>query len=231
MLMKVKICGLMRDEDVEAVNNYVPDFIGFVFAGEKRRLTCEQALKLRERLDKKITVVGVFVNADPKDIIMLCEKKVIDVVQLHGDEDAEYILELKKHVRNKIIKAVRVKDCGQVIEAAELPADYFLFDSYVENMYGGSGKRLDYRVLSEAFNMLEKNNLDYFLAGGINLGNIDEVINSIDKFKYKPLCLDISSGVETDGWKDAEKIREVISKIVTVYKMKGNEINDKWKIW
>ena len=89
---KIKICGLKRKKDIEIVNKYRPDYIGFVFAGSKRKVTKEQAMELRKMLNPDILVVGVFVNEDIDKIVDLVEDKVIDLIQLHGDEDKEYII-------------------------------------------------------------------------------------------------------------------------------------------
>lgn len=210
--MKIKICGLMRDDDIEAVNDFMPDYIGFVFAGEKRRLAAEQARELKNRLSSGIIAVGVFVNASIDYIEGLCADKIIDVVQLHGDEDTGYIEKLKRVVDNQIIKAVRVKNYKQILSAVKLPVDYLLFDTYEEDMYGGSGRTFDYSVLQEAFVQMEKPCTKYFLAGGIDINNIEAIKKYAAGLRYQPYCLDVSTGVETDGKKERIKIGQMIDK-------------------
>lgn len=210
--MKVKICGLMAEKDIDAVNKYMPDYIGLVFAGEKRRLEVKQAEELRNKLCSDILAVGVFVNAPIDYIEGLCNNGIIDIIQIHGDEDLQYIDALKRKVSNKIIKAVRVKDSIQIIDALKLPADYFLFDTYADGMYGGSGKTFDYSILKEAFDKIgEEGCPEYFLAGGINADNVERIYKSVKELKYPPYCLDISSGAETAGKKDDKKIEQLIN--------------------
>jgi phosphoribosylanthranilate isomerase len=120
-MAKIKICGLMRVQDIAAVNDALPDYIGFVFARSKRRIDPWKARELRACLDPFIKAVGVFVNEYIKNIVKLCDSDVIDLIQLHGDENEEYINELKGHVSKKIIKAVRVRDTEDIIRAADRP--------------------------------------------------------------------------------------------------------------
>lgn len=201
MSTKVKICGLRREEDILLANDCKPDYIGFVFAKSKRQVSGETAAKLKQLLNSDIQAVGVFVNASIEEIAELCEKHIIDVVQLHGDEDQDYILELKKYVKNPIVKAVRVKNTEQILEAENLPCDMLLLDTYTKGQYGGSGTTFDYELIPK----LRK---PYFLAGGLTIENVTQAI-----MRCKPYAVDISSGVETDGWKDAEKVRTLIEKV------------------
>ena len=203
--VKLKICGLKRSEDVLLVNRYRPDYAGFVFAGEKRRITPEQAAELRRLLLPEIQSVGVFVNADPELIIRLAETGVIDLIQLHGDEDENYIKQLRQRTKHKILRALRVQRAEDIIRAAELSADYLLFDTYRPGMYGGSGKSFDWRIIGEAQESLESRGKylpDYFMAGGICAENVAEAI------ALQSYALDVSSGVEADGVKSEEKLRE-----------------------
>ena len=105
-MTKIKICGLSRIEDIDAVNLALPDYVGFVFAESRRKVNFVQAKRLKNMLDKRILAVGVFVNADMNNIIDLCKAQIIDLIQLHGDEDNIYIEELKKLVSCSVIKAV-----------------------------------------------------------------------------------------------------------------------------
>lgn len=208
-LTKIKICGLTRIEDIHAVNTFLPDYIGFVFAKSRRRITIAQAKTLKSQLDQRIQAVGVLVNASIPLIVKLVEDKVIDIIQLHGDEPNDYIVTLKQYVSVPIIKAVRVKSAAQILSAQDLPCDMLLLDTYQEGQYGGSGKTFDYSMIPP----LQK---PYFIAGGIRCDNVTDVI-----LRTHPYGVDISSGVETDGVKDPEKIKRVMQ---TVAKINEKEV-------
>ena len=198
-MTKIKICGLSRVEDIEAANQFKPDYIGFVFAeGSKRRVTKEQAARLKAALDPAILAVGVFVNAPVSEVQELCCEKIIDIVQLHGDEDESYISELKNAISNPVIKAIRVQSTEQLILADSLPCDTLLLDSFNAEQYGGTGKSFDYTLIPRLKH-------SFFLAGGLNADNIIFAIDTCH-----PEVIDISGGVETNGVKDPEKIRTII---------------------
>lgn len=203
-MTKIKICGLSRIEDIEAVNLARPDYIGFVFAKSKRQVDGETAKILKEALDPGIKAVGVFVNHPVTEIIALVEDGIIDVIQLHGDEDDETIRVLRKAVSAPIIKAMRIKDKNDIKETI---ADHRLFDTYDPTQYGGSGVCFNWDLLTDIHE-------DFFLAGGLNIDNIAAAINQVN-----PYCVDISSGVETDGKKDRNKIIKIVEKI----RRKNNE--------
>lgn len=196
-MTKLKICGLTRRQDIDIVNGALPDYIGFVFAESRRRVTPLQAAGLKARLDPRVKAVGVFVNADIDGIAALVRDGVIDLVQLHGGEDAAYITELRSEIACPVIKAVRVQSAAQVLHAETLPCDYLLLDAFRRDAYGGTGTAFDYALIPT----LTK---PYFLAGGLNAGNVKKAL------EMQPYCLDISSGVETDGVKDERKIREIM---------------------
>ncbi len=200
-MSKIKICGLKRPEDIKMVNDYEPDYGGFVFAGTRRRIDFDTAKELRSLMDPNIQAVGVFVNEKIDFIESLCQENIIQLVQLHGDEGEDYIQELKKRVSAPLIKAIRVKSAGQVLEAEKLPVDFLLLDAYVEGAYGGSGVTFDKTLIPE----LEK---PYFLAGGLTAENVLERMEGLN-----PYGVDVSSGVESMGFKDEEKIRAFIYKI------------------
>ncbi len=204
MSVKIKICGLTRPQDIQYVNDALPDFIGFVFAKSKRQVTAEIAEQLRNCLDSSITPVGVFVNEDMDKITTLCKKGIIDIIQLHGDESADYIAALRQKINNPIIKAVRVRDSESVRAACSLPCDYLLLDTYSGNDYGGTGKAFDWRLISDTAR-------PFFLAGGISAENAETAIKNI-----RPYCLDVSSGVETDSFKDRNKILNIVNLVRSV---------------
>jgi len=207
-MTKVKICGLRRLEDVDAVNRALPDFVGFVFAASRRRVDVATAARLRERLDRRIQAVGVFVNQDVEFIAALCRDGVIDVAQLHGDEDGEYIGRLRACCGCPVIKTVGIDGGvdgsrgvgGRVGVADALPAgvEYVLFDT-ASAARGGVGRTFDWRVL------VGYAGPPYFLAGGLSVANVTDAIRTLS-----PFAVDVSSGVETDGAKDAAKIEQFV---------------------
>lgn len=197
-MTKVKICGLTRAEDIYAVNKWQPEYIGFVFARSKRQVTKELAADLKALLDPQIRSVGVFTDAPADQIVNLAEHKIIDVVQLHGHENENYIKELKRNILCPIVKAVRVKEYAQVGQALESKADYLLFDAYSEAAMGGMGEVFDWTLLKDI-------KRPYFLAGGLSPENVRKAIRICH-----PYGVDVSSGVETAGIKDTIKVREFI---------------------
>lgn len=197
--MKIKLCGLSRFEDIQAANRYKPDYVGFIFAeNSKRFISSEQAARLKNKLDSEIKAVGVFVNAPIQQIQALCHEKIIDIVQLHGDEDAQYVSKLKSLVTNPIVCAVRVQSAEQLLRADRLPCDALLLDSYDPQKHGGTGKAFDYALIPELKH-------PYFLAGGLRENNVMAAIGSC-----KPAGVDISGGVETGGVKDPQKMQAII---------------------
>jgi phosphoribosylanthranilate isomerase len=200
-MTQIKICGLTRKEDIEAVNRWLPDYIGFVFANSRRRVTPEQARLLKDGLDYRIKAVGVFTNEPVESIAALCEKGVIDIVQLHGDENEEFIRQLKQKTACPVMKAVRVQSTEQILEAQKLPCDLLLLDTYQKGKYGGSGKKFDHSLIPA----LQK---PFFLAGGLDCANIAQAV-----LECHPFALDVSSGAETDGVKDEDKIRQITQTI------------------
>lgn len=210
--MKIKICGLKRPEDVDYVNQAHSDWAGFVFAGTRRKIDYETACQLKLALDPGIVSVGVFVNAESSFIIHLVEEGVLDMVQLHGDEDRGYIETLRSALQARgkaqvpIIKAVRVRSAEQVLEAQQLPVEYLLLDAFTTDEYGGSGKVFDHELIPK----LTK---PYILAGGIDSKNVNAILRFLSENGKMPVCIDVSSSVETNGYKDKEKIKEMVAAI------------------
>lgn len=199
-MIKIKICGLLRPEDIEYVNEALPDYIGFVFARSRRQVTEEQAELLKKSLDKRIHAVGVFVNAPMEDAVGLLENGVIDIAQLHGNEDEAYVEELKSKTRCPVIKAVKVESTEDILTMQNNPADYLLLDHGA----GGTGEAFDWSLASDC-------RKPFFLAGGIHAGNVENALE-----KLSPYAIDLSSGVETDGVKDREKIIEIVRRVRNV---------------
>lgn len=198
-MVKVKICGLRRPEDIEAANAAKPDYVGFIFVeGTKRYVEPIQAAQFRKDLAGDIQTVGVFVNAPIEEIVAICQAGTIDLVQLHGEEDQAYIAHLKGQVDQNIIKSVSVGD-ELVVDPNQ--ADYLLFDSLSPSR-GGSGKIFDWKMVSA---YQEK---PFFLAGGLGVENIEEALKVV-----RPYAVDASSSLETDGVKDPVKMQEFVAKI------------------
>ncbi len=214
-MTKIKICGLKTLEDAQKVNLYLPEYIGFVFANTKRFVTDEQALMIKQALDKRIQAVGVFVDDSMDHIISLCSKNIIDIVQLHGNESEEYVKKLKNQTNTAVIKAIKVQSVKQVLHMMSEEADFLLFDTYKKGMYGGTGERFPLEVLKDSLSaLLERNRRikPYFLAGGFNSDNVEETIRQIGCY-----AVDVSTGVETNGVKDGVKIKRFIEKVRTIY--------------
>ncbi len=200
-MIRIKICGLTREKDIDSVNRCLPDYAGFVMADSRRRISPEQAEQFKQKLDRRIKTVGVFVNESLPVVIDLCTRGIIDVVQLHGDETEAYIRQLQQSVTCPVIKAVRVRDAEQITAADTSPADLLLLDTHLADQYGGSGQTFDWAIIPPITK-------PFFLAGGLNAGNILSAVTSCH-----PYGVDISSGVETDGIKDETKIRDIITLI------------------
>ena len=193
----IKICGLTRQCDIDAVNAARPEYVGFVFVKHRLQVSASHAKVLRRRLSPEIVPVGVFVNERIEQIISLVRGGVIDAIQLHGEEDEEYINTLKALTTSPVIKAVSVLKKGDVEQWLDTRADYILLDS----KGGATGKLFDWHLIGNVPR-------PFFLAGGLNVQNIDAAIEQV-----RPYAVDISSGVETGGLKDPTKINELIRRI------------------
>ncbi len=203
-MTKIKICGLSNIRDIETVNMYMPDYIGFVFAKSTRQVSDTMAKSLKEALNKEISAVGVFVNESIDNIVSICDRGIIDMIQIHGDEDEDYIRKLKSMTEKPVIRAFRIRSIEDIKRAERCSADYVLLDSYSKETYGGSGHKFSWDLTKEI-------GRDFFLAGGIHGSNILEAVS-----RCHPFCIDVSSGVETKGQKDMEKIRDIIKKVRSV---------------
>ncbi len=198
-MTKIKMCGLFRGEDINYVNEIKPEYIGFVFYKKSHRyVDFEKAARLKEKLDKSIKAVGVFVDEDISFIKSLVHENIIDVIQLHGKEDASYMQKLRTDselANTPVIKALQVKDNSDDLE------DYFReFDPFV-NFYlidsgMGSGSSFDWKLI-------KKPSKPFFLAGGLSISNIEEALSTVD-----PYAVDVSSGIETLKVKDFDKMKQ-----------------------
>lgn len=193
-MTKIKLCGIKSEDDIKVINEVLPDYIGFVFAGKsKRYISFDTAKILKSKLDNRVKAVGVFVNEDIENIAYLVKNKIIDIVQLHGNEDDRYINTLKKKINVPIIYAYQIKSKAD-IKSVKNDTDFILLDAGA-----GCGETFD-EALLEGFDS------EYFLAGGLSIDNIKEKI-----IKLHPFGVDVSSGIETEGKKDAAKIRKFVS--------------------
>lgn len=188
---KIKICGLFRINDTDFINEAMPDYAGFVFYERSHRyVTKEQARCLRQTIHSKILTVGVFVNHDLQFVKELYDSKIISIIQLHGDENEEYISALKAKLPSaEIWKAFTVRSSGDILKAEKSTADRILLDNG-----GGTGKSFDWSLAKGL-------NKDIILAGGLNPENIRQAVES-----FNPYAVDLSSGVEKDNVKDRDKI-------------------------
>ena len=198
--MIVKMCGIRREEDAAYADEVCPDYVGFVFADSPRQVSVEEAVRFRKDMRKEIRCVGVFVNETPEKIAEIAVRVPLDAVQLHGDETEEDIRKLRSLCDKEIWKAARVKSAEDIQKVQMLPADRILLDSFSKEAYGGTGRTIRLDILKEA-----EITKPYFLAGGLNPENLKGILDEIH-----PEGIDISSGIETDGYKDLEKMKKIM---------------------
>lgn len=191
----IKICGIRRDVDCEYINEAMPDYAGFIFWEPSfRYIDREKSVQLRKLINKDIKTVGVFVDAEIYEILDIVMSGAIDVVQLHGHEDEDYIKKLRETSGIPIWKAFKVRSDKDLEAAVKSSADMVLLD----NGYG-TGECFDHTLLRDI-------GRDYILAGGLNPDNIEEI-----RANYNPYMIDLSSGVETDKYKDRDKIIKAVN--------------------
>ena len=196
-MTKIKLCGLSRPEDIQAANRLRPDYVGFVFAPKSRRfVTPTQAKALKEALDEGIQAVGVFVDAPVDQVARLLHEGVIDVAQLHGHEEDGYIQMLRRQTERPIWQAFQVRCVGDLVPAQTSAADCILLDSGA-----GTGKVFDWALLPYI-------NRPYFLAGGLDAANVTDALR-----QAHPYGVDVSSGIESDGRKDREKMAQFVAAV------------------
>ncbi|SFG70597.1 phosphoribosylanthranilate isomerase [Lachnospiraceae bacterium C7] len=201
-MTKVKLCGFSRDADIKGANSLKPDYIGFVFAKKsKRYVSKEEAIRLKSKLDKDIKVVGVFVDEKIETILEYLEKNIIDIPQLHGKEDNNYIEKLKKYTDKPIIKAFQIKKRDDLESIEACKADYLLLDAGA-----GDGKTFNWQ-------WLENVKRPYFLAGGLNCNNVTSAIDTVEFHNGNLYAVDVSSGIETNGVKDYKKMKTFIDTV------------------
>lgn len=193
MSVKIKLCGMFRECDIDYANEAQPDYIGFVleFPKSHRSIDMQTAERLKRRLSPGIKAVGVFVNSAETTCAEYANCGIIDLIQLHGGEDAEYIKRLRALTDAPIIKAVKVRSAEDIAQAQELGADYLLLDNGT-----GTGQCFDHSLIDRA--VIRQ---PFFLAGGLTPENLRQAALDI-----QPYCVDLSSGIETDRVKDREKM-------------------------
>ncbi len=197
-MTKIKLCGLTRPEDIAAANELKPEYIGFVFAAKsKRAVSREMAAELKTRLFPEIQAVGVFVNEAPETVAGLLNAGIIDVAQLHGQENESYVECLRKLTNKPLIQAFRVDGPESLAKAEKSPADLILLDSGA----GGTGTAFDWTLL-------EKFKRPYFLAGGLGPDTVGDAVK-----RLHPYAVDVSSGIETEGKKDEQKMAAFVAAV------------------
>ena len=236
---KIKMCGISKVETIPAIVDAKPDYMGLVFAPSKRQVTVEQAKTLVDELHKqyekaygevtapmntgtaqdgqdsqefvqgnsnfeKIKTVGVFVNETVENLLKIAEEVKLDVIQLHGDEDETFIQSLKERTNVEVWKAVQVRSAADAEKWIDSSADMLLFDAYHKDERGGTGEVFDWSSLDE----FER---PFMLAGGIDSTNVARAIRTV-----RPYGIDISSGIETEGVKDDEKIKAFTNIVRTI---------------
>lgn len=196
-MTRVKICGLKDIEHVQVAVEAGANAIGFIFATSHRQISLSQAKILANEVPSEVLKIGVFVN-ETKEIMEQYAREIpLDLVQLHGDESPEFVETLSVPV----IKALSITSEDDVRKAASYNVDYYLFDTPGVEFRGGSGHTFDWTLLDKVNIPKDK----VILAGGLDAGNIQEAIQSV-----QPFMVDVSSGVETEKRKDAKKIRAFV---------------------
>lgn len=198
-LTKIKICGLKCEDDILYANKLKPDYVGFVFAKSKRQIDKYIAKKLITKLDENIKTVGVFLNNSVDTVKEIAEFCELDIIQLHGDEPPEYC----NFFDREVWKAFRVKTKESFKNLKHYNANGYLLDTYTEEAYGGTGKTFNWSLASK----ISKEKF-IILAGGLSENSIDKAIDIV-----KPAVVDVSSGVETNGSKDFDKMERFIGKV------------------
>lgn len=196
-MTRIKLCGLWRPCDIEAANELKPEYIGFVFALQsKRAVTPEKAAELKRLLLPGIKAVGVFVDEAPQAVAKLLNSGTIDIAQLHGDEDEDYIEQLRKRTHKPIMKAFRIGSASDITRSEQSAADHILLDSGA-----GTGTAFNWELIQTI-------KRPYFLAGGLGPDNVGNAVK-----RFHPYGVDVSSGIETDGLKDICKMAAFVAAV------------------
>ena len=206
-MTNIKLCGLTREEDIKNANELKPEYVGFVFYDKSRRsVTKAQAKKLKSLLNPEIKAVGVFVDADTSEVEELFEENIIDVAQLHGNEDENYIKELMDN-NIPVIKTFKANSPEEIIKAEKSSADMIMFDA-------GNGEGVQIKDLK----LLTYIDRPFILAGGLNQENVVDAISIT-----KPYGVDVSTGIETDKLKDGYKMKQFVKVVREDKQMTGSK--------
>ncbi|NLK94896.1 MAG: phosphoribosylanthranilate isomerase [Clostridiales bacterium] len=202
--MVIKICGITNIDEVNALNFLKPEYVGFVFAESKRKVTIDTAKKLYNSLNKKIKIVGVFRNNSEEEILQVLKNIPLDVIQLHGMEDELFIRKIKRRTTTEIWKAIGIQNELDIEKALKYSVDTLVLDG----SNPGSGEAFSWEILKDRVI-----NKKVILAGGLNLDNVLEGIEAV-----KPYGIDVSSGVESidlkgNRYKDKNKMEKLINKV------------------
>ena len=196
-MTRIKLCGITRMCDIGIINELKPEYIGFVFAPKSKRcVSTETAANLKTVLSKDIQAVGVFVNEPVESVAHLLNEGIIDIAQLHGNEDEDYTRKLRVLSRHSIIKAFRIESAGDIANVECSSADYVLLDSGA-----GSGESFEW-------NWIKDMKRPFFLAGGLNIQNVATAVS-----RLHPFAVDVSSGIETNGLKDQAKMAAFVAAV------------------
>ena len=196
-MTRIKLCGLSRLQDIETANTLLPEYVGFVFAPKSRRcVTRQHAAEMKRHLAPGIRAVGVFVDEPPENVAKIVKRGIIDLVQLHGNEDETYLRRLRELTAAPLIQAFRIRSGKDLPAAERSTADYVLLDAGA-----GDGKVFDW-------SLLENFRRPYFLAGGLDPDNAGQAVRTLH-----PFTVDVSSGIETGGVKDPEKMKAFVSAV------------------
>lgn len=196
-MTKIKLCGLSRPCDIEAANKLKPEYIGFVFAPKSKRYVSQKVAEdLKRLLLPDIKAVGVFVNENPETVAELLNKGIINIAQIHGNENEDYINKLRKLSDKPIIKAFRIDTKSDITNAEQSTADFILLDSGA-----GTGTVFDWKLIQNI-------KRPYFLAGGLDTENVKSAVKLLH-----PYAVDVSSGIETNGYKDKTKMAAFVAAV------------------
>jgi|TARA_B110001454_G_scaffold40150_2_gene39443 phosphoribosylanthranilate isomerase len=202
--VRIKICGLTRDEDVHNAVVEGADALGFVlYAPSPRAVSAEQAAQLIKKVPAFVTTVALFVDESAEEVRRALSICPFDLLQFHGDESPEFCRQFNR----PYMKAIRVRSADDIHSAVQQYPDAkaLLLDAYVENLPGGTGQAFDWRLIPQL-------SVPWVLAGGLNSTNVADAINQV-----APFAVDISGGIEASkGIKDRKKIQEFISEVRNV---------------
>lgn len=202
--LHVKLCGLRRDVDVAYANALLPDYVGFILAPSKRRVELDVLYQLSAMVNPRIQRVGVFVDEEPEVIVRLVQEGVIDIAQLHGAESEDYCYQLQQQ-GIPCWKAIRVRTAEDIQKLPSYPVEAILFDAFSHIAQGGTGEAFPHDWLT--YYALD---LPYLIAGGVTANNAALLAET-----YHPFGLDVSSGIESDGYKDNTKMTAFMEAVKT----------------